>query len=1016
MKISDYAVKNYQFTLIIFLMVVALGVTTILTMPRSEDPDINAPQFPVVVVYPGTSPGDMEEIVVDPLEKKLYALEDIKRIKTFISDGLAVLTVEYKYSSDVEEKYQELVREVNTIRTQLPKEIAAMEVRKIQPSDVNVIQLALISENAGMLTLKKEAERLQEKLEKVTALKNVEIFGIPEQQVKVDLNLSKMAQLHIPLDAVLNVLQSEIANIPGGSVQEGARSFNVKTSGNYKDEQEVANTIIYSVNRKNILLKDIANVYKDFETTTHITRLNGHRAVFVTAAQKKQENISTTQQAYLPVIEAFRKTLPSNIDLKLHFDQADNVNKRLNGLAFDFLIAILLVAITLLPLGMRAASVVMISIPLSLAIGIVLLNLMGYTLNQLSIVGLVVALGLLVDDSIVVVENIERWLREGHSRLEATLKATQQIGLAVIGCTATLIISFLPIIFLPEASGDFIRSLPMAVISAVIASMLVSLTIIPFLSSRVLKEHSGHPDGNVFMRALKRVIHGSYSRLLEKALQRPVMTVLIGLLVFGGSLALFPVVGFSLFPASEKPQFMVNVISPLQSNIEYTDSITRTVERELKKVPEVQYVATNVGHGNPRVYYNIVPKDDRSDFAELFVQLEEHTSPKRKLAIIDQLRKQWTPYPGAKVEVKNFEQGPPVIAPVEVRLYGENLDTLSVLAAQVEKLLRTVDGTLYVNNPLMHRKSDIKVAINKEKAIQLGVPTLSMDRSIRMAVAGLEMGTFTDAAGDEFSIVVSKPKEARPGLEVFDDLYVNAANGTAIPLKQIAGLTFESSPLSINHFNKARTVSVSAYVQKGYLNDEVINGVIAKMDQVKLPSGYSYEMGGEVESRNESFGGFGTIILVTIFLFIAVLILEFRTFKSTLIVLSVIPLGIVGAVLALLVTGNSLSFVATIGIIALAGIEVKNTILLVDFTNQLREKGMPLEQAIREAGEIRFLPIVLTSLTAIGGLFPIAISTNPLISPLAIVMIGGLISSTILSRVVTPVVYKLIPPAVELQK
>jgi multidrug efflux pump subunit AcrB len=585
MKISDYAVKNYQFTLIIFLMVVALGVTTILTMPRSEDPDINAPQFPVVVVYPGTSPGDMEEIVVDPLEKKLYALEDIKRIKTFISDGLAVLTVEYKYSSDVEEKYQELVREVNTIRTQLPKEIAAMEVRKIQPSDVNVIQLALISENAGMLTLKKEAERLQEKLEKVTALKNVEIFGIPEQQVKVDLNLSKMAQLHIPLDAVLNVLQSEIANIPGGSVQEGARSFNVKTSGNYKDEQEVANTIIYSVNRKNILLKDIANVYKDFETTTHITRLNGHRAVFVTAAQKKQENISTTQQAYLPVIEAFRKTLPSNIDLKLHFDQADNVNKRLNGLAFDFLIAILLVAITLLPLGMRAASVVMISIPLSLAIGIVLLNLMGYTLNQLSIVGLVVALGLLVDDSIVVVENIERWLREGHSRLEATLKATQQIGLAVIGCTATLIISFLPIIFLPEASGDFIRSLPMAVISAVIASMLVSLTIIPFLSSRVLKEHSGHPDGNVFMRGLKRVIHGSYSRLLEKALRRPVLTVLIGLLVFGGSLALFPVVGFSLFPASEKPQFMVNVISPLQSNIEYTDSITRTVERELKKVP-----------------------------------------------------------------------------------------------------------------------------------------------------------------------------------------------------------------------------------------------------------------------------------------------------------------------------------------------------------------------------------------------------------------------------------------------
>ena len=1013
MKISDYAVKNYQFTLIIFLMVVALGVTTILTMPRSEDPDINAPQFPVVVVYPGTSPRDMEEIVVDPLEKRLYGLEEIKRIKTSIHDGLAVLMVEYKYSSNVEEKYQELVREVNAIRTELPKEVAAIEVRKVQPSDVNVLQIALVSENAPILRLKEVADQLQERLEKIPSLKNVEVYGIPEQQVKVDLNLAKMAALHIPVDAVLGVLQSEIANIPGGSVKEGTRTFNIKTSGNYKSEKEVGNTIVFSANKRNILLKDIASVYKTFETSKHITRLNGHRAVFVTAAQKKGENISSSQKSYLPVIENFKKSLPSDIDLKLHFDQADNVNRRIGGLSFDFLIAILLVSVTLLPLGMRAASVVMISIPLSLAIGVVLLNLFGYNLNQLSIVGLVVALGLLVDDSIVVVENIERWLREGHSRLEATLKATQQIGLAVIGCTATLIIAFLPLIFLPEASGDFIRSLPMAVVMSVIASMLVSLTIVPFLSSRILKEHSGHPDGNIFMRSLKKLINGSYGKLLDAALHRPVQTLLIALLIFGGSLALFPVVGFSLFPASEKPQFMVNIITPLQSNLEYTDSITANVEKELHNIPEVKFVASNVGHGNPRVYYNIVPKDERTDFAELFVQLDENTSPKRKLAIIEQLRKKWTPFPGAKVEVKNFEQGPPVVAPVEIRIYGDNLDTLTALAARAETLLRSTKGTLYVSNPLEHTKSDIRVNINKEKAQQLGVSTIAIDRTVRLAVAGIEAGAFTDPGGDVYKIVVSRPKETHPTLKVLDNLFVNAMAGTAIPLSQVSTLTFEASPLSINHLNKTRTVSISSYVQKGFLNDEVISDVMKRMDKFNLPAGYYYDMGGEVESRNESFGGFGTIILITIFLFIAVLILEFRTFKSTLIVLSVIPLGVVGAVLALWITGNSLSFVATIGIIALAGIEVKNTILLVDFTNQLREKGVALEEAIREAGEIRFLPIVLTSLTAIGGLLPIAVSTNPLISPLAIVMIGGLISSTILSRVVTPVIYKLIPPGVK---
>lgn len=1012
MKISDYAVKNYQFTLIIFLMVAVLGISTIMTMPRSEDPDIHAPQFPVVVVYPGTSPKDMEEMVVDKLEQRIFGLEDIKRIKTTISDGLAVLFVEYKYSSDVDEKYQELVREVNAARDELPKEIAAIEVRKVQPSDVNVIQLALVSENASMVQLKKEAERLQEQLEKLPSLKSVKIFGLPEQVVRVDLQLEKMAQLKIPADQVLGAVQSEVANIPGGSLSEGARSFNIKTSGNYRDISEVENTIVASANGRNVLLKDVAKVYKDFDTNKHITRLNGHRCVTVTAAQKAGENIAKTQESYLPVLDAFKKSLPASIDMQFHFDQAENVNKRLSGLSFDFIIAILLVAITLLPLGMRAATVVMISIPLSLAIGIVLLNLMGYNLNQLSIVGLVVALGLLVDDSIVVVENIERWLRDGHSRLEATLKATQQIGLAVVGCTATLIIAFLPLVFMPEAAGDFIRSLPMAVITSVIASMLVSLTIVPFLSSRLLKEHVGHPDGNIFMRGLKKIISGSYSRLLDRALQRPGLTIVATLLIFGGSLALFPVVGFSLFPASEKPQFMVDVIAPLQSNLAYTDKISKEIEQELRKVPEVKYVAANIGHGNPRVYYNIIPENERSDYAQLFVQLDEHTSPARKLTIIEDLRKRWTPYPGAKVEVKNFEQGPPVVAPVEVRLYGDNLDTLSSLARKVEEQLKKTEGAIYVTNPMRHRKTDIRVDINKEKAIQSGVPSLNIDRTVRLAVAGIEAGSFTDDNGDDYTILVTRPREKTPGLDVFDNLYVNGYNGNAIPLRQIADLKFESSPLNINHFNKTRTVSVSANVKKGFLNDEVIRAVVKEMDAMKLPAGYYYNMGGEVESRQESFGGFATIIIVTIFLFVAVLILEFRTFKSTLIVLSVIPLGIVGAVIALWLTGNSLSFVATIGIIALAGIEVKNTILLVDFTNQLREQGRSLDEAIREAGEVRFLPIVLTSMTAIGGLFPIAISTNPLISPLAIVMIGGLISSTILSRVVTPVIYKLIPPSV----
>jgi multidrug efflux pump subunit AcrB len=547
--------------------------------------------------------------------------------------------------------------------------------------------------------------------------------------------------------------------------------------------------------------------------------------------------------------------------------------------------------------------------------------------------------------------------------------------------------------------------------------MLVSLTIIPFLSSRILKEHAGHPEGNVFLRSLQKVIHSSYAPLLDRALKRPLVTVAIAALIFVSSLLLFPVIGFSLFPMSEKPQFLVNVIAPLQSKLGYTDEVAKEVEKELEKISDVTYFATNVGKGNPRIYYNEIPENERTDFAQLFVQLEESTSMERKLEITEALRSKFSQYPGARIEVKNFEQGPPVTAPVEVRLLGNNLDTLRMLAGKVENMLKMKEASIYVDNPVSNLKSDIKVDINKEKARMLGVNTLDIARTVRLAVAGLPVGSYSDADGEDRDVLLTTPLQdvsyGRPTLAAFEHMHVNNMQGDAIPIRQIADLSLEASPLTIDHYNKTRMVAVSSFVRKGYLTDNVIQEVIEEMYVFPFPTGYTYMMGGEYESRQESFGGFGTVIIVTVFLFIAVLILEFKTFKSTLIVLSVIPLGMVGALLALWMTGNSLSFVAIIGLIALAGIEVKNSILLVDFTNQLREEGRSLEEAIREAGELRFLPIILTTLTAIGGLTPIAISSNPLISPLAIVLIGGLISSTLLSRIVTPIVYKLIPPRIE---
>jgi len=1014
MKITNFAVKNYQFTLIIFLLFAVVGVLTLFTMPRSEDPTIHPPEYLITVIYPGTSPKDMEEQVVKPIENKIYGLENINKLLTTIEDGVAAIQVKFKYGVNIDNKYQEISTEINALKnSELPKDIYLIKTEKISSSDVKILQVALVSDNASDKLLRDEADILKTRLEKITDLKEVKYSGMPEQEIRVDVQLDKLAQLKIPLNVVAGSLQSEAADIPGGSINLDSKVFNVKTSGKLKNVEDVANTVIYNANGKIIYLKDVAEVSYRNEMVNHITRVNGHHCVLVTAAMKDGVNITQVQGEFYPVLDEFSKVLPGNIQLVKTFDQATMVSQRLGHLGFDFGLAILLVVITLLPLGFRASLIVMISIPLSLALGLIALNLFGFSLNQLSIVGLVVALGLLVDDSIVVVENIERWLREGHSRMDAVLKGTKQIGVAVVGCTATLVIAFLPLAFLPDAAGEFMRSLPMAVITSVLASMIVALTLVPFMGSRILKMHT-HGEGNFFLKQLQKFLTYSYRGIMPRALKYPKTTIGISLILSALAFFLFTKTGFKLFPTSEKPMFLINIKLPLQADIPESDRVTKLVEDELKQHKEIVYYTSNVGKGNPQIYYNVHQQDVKPDFAQIFVQMDDEATPDSKVELVKQLREKFKDFPYAKIEVKDFEQGPPIEANIVVRVFGEDPDTLRKLSFKVEDILRNNPGTVYINNELNTYKSDVKIEINKEKARTLGVLTSDVDKVIRMAVAGLTVGDYIDDRGDARNVVLTLPKDKFSNLDAFKNLYVNNIQGVPVLVNQIATIAFETSPTAINHFNKSRFAKVTSLTKEGVLANDVLKDIVPQLDKLKMPPGYYYKLSGEAESEGDTLGGnFLSVILLSTFLFIGVLLLQFKTFKGIIIVLSIIPLGILGGVVMLLITGHPMSMVSIIGFIGLSGIQVKNSLLLVDFTNQLRAEGYSIDDAINKAGETRFLPVVLTSITAICGLIPLAWNPNPLIAPLAIVLIGGLISSTILSRIVTPVMYKLIPPSIE---
>ncbi len=1012
MRIAEFAVKRYQFTIVVFLLAVAVGISSLQAIPRGEDPTFPLPQYLIVAVYPGASSTELEELVVDKLESRINELDHLKRVNTRINDGVAVINVEFDAGSDAERKYDEVLRQVNAERPQLPSELYSLDVNKMSSSHVNIVQLAVVSATAPFRDLEAIAKRITDRIETVKGVRRAERWGYPARELHVSVDLGRLAALRIPVGQVVAALMSDNTIIPGGSVDVGLRRFNVKTSGSYKSLEQVRSTVLRGANGTTVRVGDVAQVQWGYADATYIGRYNGQRAVFVSANMLDGQNVKTVRDGIWRELDVVEQSLPASVRLERGFDQSRNVSHRLTELTTAFGIAILLVLVTLLPLGLRSAVIVMISIPLSLAIGLSILYFTGFSINQLSIVGFVIALGLLVDDSIVVIENIARFIRAGYSRRDAAIAATRQIGVAVLGCTAALIFAFLPLLFLPGAPGDYIRSMPAAVIFTIIASLFVSLTIIPFLASLVLDEGTA-AHGNRYLRLLTRGIERFYAPLLHRALAHPAVTLLVAVALFAGSVALVPVVGFSLFPKAETPQFRVTVETPDGSSLDATDAAVRHVERALVGRPDVRSVFANVGHGNPQVYYNVLARQTDASVAELFVLLDEYDGRRTPL-MLDSLRARFADYAGAKIQVKEYENGPPVDAPIAMRIRGENLDTLRLLATRAESLIAQIPGAIYVNNPVRVSRTDLRVSVDADKAGLLNVPTAEVNRTIRMGIAGLQAGKYRDANGEEYPITVRLPSPGggRQSLDVLDQVYVSSTTGAQVPLQQLARLDFAASPALIQHYDRERTVTVSAFVATGYSTDRLTTQAIAALDRIAWPSGYRYTVAGEYESRQESFGGLGTAILVATFGILAILVLEFGTFKSTLIVASVIPLGVVGGVLALFAAGYTLSFTAVIGFVALIGIEIKNSILLVDFTNQLREEGMPLDEAIERAGQVRFLPIVLTTMTAIGGLIPLAAQGSGLYSPLAVVIIGGLISSTVLARLVTPVMYKLLAPSV----
>ncbi len=640
MKLTDFSVRNHPFTLLVFLCLVALGINAFIAIPRSEDPKFNIPAFATIVVQPGANAAELERLVVRPLEDAYYELDDVNKITSSFRDGACTVWVEFYYGTDPDRKYDEVVRQFNALREKLPTGIVKTEIRRIRTNNVALLQTALVSPDASYARLQDLAEELRKRLEAVPGTRDAQKWAFPEKEVRITLQPEKLAALHLPVERVLAAIAAANANVPGGTVETGSRRFNLKTSGAYASIDEVRETPVLADGTSMVRLRDIADVAWDYQDLEAYGRFNGQRAVFVTARMRENQNVFAVRDGLLAAIAEFRKQLPGDVRLEVPFDQSENVRRRLGSLQRDFLIAIALVLVTLLPLGLRASLIVAISIPLSLATGVTLLHATGFGLNQISIIGMVIALGLLVDDSIVVVENIARFRRQGEAPKAAAIKATRQIAVAVIGTTATVILAFVPLLMLPGGPGQFIRSLPLSVVYTVLASMFIALTIIPFLASQVLRGHAP-PEGNRFLRLLQHGIHSTYRPLLHWAMGHRLTMLFIAAVCVAGSVSLIPLIGLSLFPKAGVPQFLVRIEATEGASVAAADAIAQQVETILANEPEIAWYFMSIGRGNPQVYYNEIPREQQANLAEAFVSLrgyDPNTSPAAARRVAPQVR------------------------------------------------------------------------------------------------------------------------------------------------------------------------------------------------------------------------------------------------------------------------------------------------------------------------------------------------------------------------------------------
>ena len=1022
MKIYESAVRKPISTVLLFVGVMVFGLFSLSRLSVDQYPEIEIPQISVITMYPGANAADIETNITRVLEDNLNTVNNLKKLTSKSQDNVSMITVEFEYGSDLNEGANEIRDVVSRVQSMLPDEVDYPTIFKFSTSMMPIMMLAVTAEESYPALSKILDDKLVNVLNRVDGVGAVSVIGAPEREVQVNVDPTKLDAYGLTVEQLGQIIAAENVNIPSGTIDIGNNTFNVKADGEFDLSDELRRVVVSNAGGRTVMLTDVAEIRDTLEKATMDERVNGQRGVRVMF--QKQSGANTVNivheiQRRLPAIE---QSLPRDVKMELIFEGSQEITDAIDSLSETVLYAFLFVVlVVMIFLGRwRATLIICMTIPVSLICSFIYLFATGSTLNIISLSSLSIAIGMVVDDAIVVLENITTHIERGSSPKEAAIYATNEVWLSVIATTLVVVAVFMPLTMVPGMAGILFRELGWIVSIVVCVSTTAAITLTPMMSAYLLRREGGVHDYRglgVIYKPVDRALawlDAAYARALGWVVGHRRISVFSMMGLFVLSLGLITQVPTEFFPPSDNSRIAATVRLEQNLSVEYTARIARQIDSILyAEFPEVRLVSASAGAnssdnafaamqttGSHIINYNIrlaeVETRDRSIYtiSDLL---------RRKLDRIPEIR-EYTVTPGG--QMGNMSGS----STVDIKVFGHDMELTNAIATDLRDRMAQLEGTRDVRLSREDLRPEYNVVFDRDRLSYYGMNSATASQAVRNRIDGLVASKYRED-GDEYDIVVRYAEPFRTRVEDIENITLHNAQGRPVKLREVGRVQEEFAAPEIQRENRQRVITVESSLGAGVALGDVVAEAQRLIDDYPLPDGVDLELGGTVEDQGDAFSDLGILFVLIILLVYIVMATQFESLKFPFIIMFTIPFACTGVFLALWMTSTPLSLIALIGAIMLVGIVTKNGIVMVDYMNLLIERGAEVSEAVVAGGKSRLRPVLMTSFTTILGMLPLAIGTgagSETWQPMGIAVIGGLTFSTILTLFIVPALYSIL--------